>query len=316
LRQNIYDITFRQRKQIEEEDTTTISSFYSSISKKETISNDDNKQQQMNKTNNETIDDDEDDIYRSINDVFASIPSSFNFYFEFQECYLDYCLAGLNTPFTEIYMGLHGHIIRFTDFAPNHPGRAEPVMAYCGGDVTDVYEDFHLHSESARRHVARLAVVLHSSCCYKDTDDYRYGHRKGGKRKKNSAKDYENICGLMLPQNTKEPAANVAMPMNIYSKNRRPPSLSMIRTEYMRQKLVMTAYVIRYGSKLRKQQIQRKTQIHPNCPTNSSYDYDPPSQDADVRLFYDPFRQKWCGWYNDTDWTPVRIDLPDILVKN
>eukprot|EP00536_Pseudo-nitzschia_multiseries_P002552 jgi/Psemu1/5767/gm1.5767_g len=80
------------------------------------------------------------------------------FYFVFGECYIDYVLAGKNTV-DECYLGLHGHIFDFTDFAEYHPGLIEPILKECGGDATYFFEDLP-HSSGARNIARRLCVMV------------------------------------------------------------------------------------------------------------------------------------------------------------
>lgn len=336
IRQNIVNISFdvrtRKKKEREMTNTTTtttssstnFSSFFSSKREEETtatttkqnaISNDNDDDESNTTTTN---------IYTLIDKAFSSNSfSSCTFYFEFQECYLDYVLVGLNND-TNCYMGLHGHIINFTNFVPYHPGRMEPIMIYCGGDVTDVYEDFHPHSNYARRLVVGLSTILNRSCCYQDKDVYTNTNRRNNnkRRRKSSSNttkdddddDLENRCGLYSSSSSSDTKRTTgssktiaAMPMNIYCKNRRPPTMSNIRTNYLRDKHVVDAYVKRYATKLRRQPTNRILQ-QPTEETTTSLD--PPPQDADIRIFYDPFHRQWYGWYNnDDDWKPVIISF-------
>ncbi len=92
------------------------------------------------------------------------------FYFLFGECYIDYVLARKNTM-DECYLGLHGHIFDFTDFAEFHPGLIEPILKECGGDATYYFEDIP-HSTGARNIARRLCVVVdHSVFDYCDNDN-------------------------------------------------------------------------------------------------------------------------------------------------
>ena len=79
-------------------------------------------------------------------------------YFATASHYLDYVLAGRNTP-NRCLLGLHGHVFDFTDFADAHPGLSDPVVAECGRDATAYFEDVR-HSAGARRIASRLCVMI------------------------------------------------------------------------------------------------------------------------------------------------------------
>mmetsp|Transcript_37298 Transcript_37298/g.41218 ORF Transcript_37298/g.41218 Transcript_37298/m.41218 type:complete len:149 (-) Transcript_37298:141-587(-) len=85
------------------------------------------------------------------------------FYFEFQQYYIAYVLKGYNTP-SQCFMGLHGHILNFTGFAPYHPRLSEPIVVECGRDVTTLFEEIR-HSRTARRIGRKLCVIIDKSCC-------------------------------------------------------------------------------------------------------------------------------------------------------
>ena len=98
-----------------------------------------------------------------------------DFYFLFGECYVDYLLARKNTV-DECFLGLHGHIFNFTDFAEYHPGLIEPIVKECGGDATFFFEDLP-HSSGARNIARRLCVLVnHNVIDYKNDDDASSEH--------------------------------------------------------------------------------------------------------------------------------------------
>ena len=55
---------------------------------------------------------------------------------------MDYVLAGHNAH-TKCLLGIHGHIINFTDFSPCHPEFSEPRIVVEGrrDDVMEYFED-------------------------------------------------------------------------------------------------------------------------------------------------------------------------------
>jgi hypothetical protein len=111
-----------------------------------------------------------------------------DFYFLFGECYIDYVLARKNT-IDECYLGLHGHVFDFADFAEFHPGLIEPILKECGGDATYYFEDIP-HSSAARSIARRLCVLVDHSVI--DYDDDYYDDNDG------ASNSTSRCCGLEL----------------------------------------------------------------------------------------------------------------------
>lgn len=174
------------------------------------------------------------------NDTSTNFIPVKDFYFHFQYGYMDYVLAGHNTP-KRCLFGLHGHIFDFTEFAPHHPGLMDPILLEGGGkDATNIFEDIR-HSKSARIIASQLCIILdRSTIC-----------RNNNNNSKNNISNKNDNCGLaFLPtpdlakrkamlekSNTQPPKGhngiyNDLLPTKFFSDPRRPPNLCSIRNKF------------------------------------------------------------------------------------
>lgn len=146
-----------------------------------------------------------------------------NFYFEFQYSYMDYCLKGCNTP-SQCYLGLHGHVVNFTDFAPHHPGLVHGIISQCGGDVTSIFEQIRHSTTVAKAIATKLCLFYDTACCSNsDTDSFGLQWMSSS----SSSTSWSN-------SNSRPPKMNdlerTLFPEELVAKPRRPATLQSIRT--------------------------------------------------------------------------------------
>lgn len=80
------------------------------------------------------------------------------FYFLFRQTYLNWIIAGENTP-GRCLVGLYGNIFDISSFLNAHPGSPDTLMVHSGQDATRYFEDIN-HSNSARRLAKSLCIVM------------------------------------------------------------------------------------------------------------------------------------------------------------
>jgi len=225
------------------------------------------------------------------------------FYFLFGECYIDYVLARKNTM-DECYLGLHGHIFDFTDFAEFHPGLIEPILKECGGDATYYFEDIP-HSSGARNIAKRLCVVVdHSVFDYSDSDNSSsIGH-----------------CGLQLVRNDD---GSSKLKNLLRSSNTRPlPSTtfhtSSNRSEWRTRIVPRRRKWLRHPTveriRTRFEQARQQHALYKNgCSSNdesktfatmtteliSSCSSLWRQNESESRIYFDPLLQEWARWCPD-----------------
>mmetsp|Transcript_24632 Transcript_24632/g.53992 ORF Transcript_24632/g.53992 Transcript_24632/m.53992 type:complete len:509 (+) Transcript_24632:286-1812(+) len=276
-----------------------------------------------NNKHDNTDDDDDDDKWveeqLSIRlDEMTKMPLSNttmkDFYFLFGECYVDYLLAGKNTV-DECYLGLHGHIVDFTDFAEYHPGLIEPILKECGGDATFFFEDLP-HSSGARNIAKRLCVLVNhgainygNDCCSRscglelvrdedeDEDDDDSSELKRILRSSNTRPPPPVVARSSNNKNKRvdrDDDRNRWMP-HIFPRRRQPrrhPTLEKIRTRFQQEQLQhqheqhQHAFVTSTSRPTTNYSKFWKQQQKQSVPTASSKS----------RVYYDPLLQKWIRW--------------------
>ena len=263
-------------------------------------------------------------VAKLIQESIESMVKPKEFYFQFQYSFVDYVLAGHNTP-NKCLMGIHGHIIDFTDFAPSHPGLSEPIVVEGGRDVTEYFEDVTIrHSKSARAIARKLCLVVDRSCWRKRTQHKQQIYRRGnvcnandndnGNDNEDEMESELECCGLYRPTSTTAQARNTSFvlrqsntrppshdprevklgldkifPMESFAKPRRPATLCVIRDRYNDSKQLAEAWAKRQPSML-----TRGMGTGGRC---------------DMRVYYDPFAKQWKGWYSDINWNPIFCDI-------
>mmetsp|Transcript_2792 Transcript_2792/g.4176 ORF Transcript_2792/g.4176 Transcript_2792/m.4176 type:complete len:429 (+) Transcript_2792:145-1431(+) len=228
------------------------------------------------------------DVTHQLQEVFRShiFPNMKRFYFEFQQTYVDYCLVGCNTP-SRCYLGLHGHIINFTHYAPHHPGM-DGILFLCGGDLTTIFEQMR-HSSVAKTIATKLCVFTDESCCYEpeqesqsSSNDNQFGLKRVVHQSTNSS-----TASWLSNSNSRPPTMNdrerSMFPEDQMAAPRRPLTLQSIRT--------------RFDTEQKEETERQQLQL---IMTDSI---------TPARAYYDPLLREWKGWYteklDDDQWKTV-----------
>mmetsp|Transcript_7055 Transcript_7055/g.17233 ORF Transcript_7055/g.17233 Transcript_7055/m.17233 type:complete len:445 (+) Transcript_7055:164-1498(+) len=209
------------------------------------------------------------------------------FYFLFGECYIDYVLARKNTM-EECYLGLHGHIFDFTDFAEFHPGLIEPILKECGGDATHYFEDIP-HSSGARNIARRLCVVVDHSVFDSGRCGLQFVLNDDGSSKLKDLLRSSNTRPLRDEQNRSEWSTRIVPRRR---KWRRHPTLERIRIRFQQE---------------RRQHNSQQTYSRNNAESNtslatmttewiSSYSTLWRQKESETRIYFDPLAQEWVRW--------------------
>jgi len=241
-----------------------------------------------------------------------------DFYFLFGECYIDFVLARKNT-IDECFLGLHGHIFDFTDFAEYHPGLIEPILKECGGDATHYFEDLP-HSSSARNIAQRLCVLVDHSVidCNYDDDDYSDTQCCGLELVPGD--DSSELKHLLRSSNTRPPPPTHSGKSNgakqnrnrwmahivprYSSKQRRHPTLERIRTRFQQEQRrhERQQFFFRNNSSNDDRGSQSGSNSSLVTMTTELISSCSPfwkQQEPMSRLYYDPLGQEWVRWCPD-----------------
>eukprot|EP00538_Stauroneis_constricta_P004868 CAMPEP_0119553166 /NCGR_PEP_ID=MMETSP1352-20130426/5978_1 /TAXON_ID=265584 /ORGANISM="Stauroneis constricta, Strain CCMP1120" /LENGTH=462 /DNA_ID=CAMNT_0007599521 /DNA_START=335 /DNA_END=1719 /DNA_ORIENTATION=+ len=180
------------------------------------------------------------------------------FYFRFGQTYLNYVLAGQNSP-ERCLVGLHSNIYDITPFLHLHPGSPDTLMVHSGKDATAFFEDMG-HSMGARRLAKSLCIVVDRS-----GDHHR--------------------CGLYPTAKTAISPNATHHRISMFVENDR---LCKSRKEQRRKRRIGTLSHIRERLEMEHLVATKKAEaIH---ASNSSIL-------GDVNVHYDPIRQSWQAWY-------------------
>jgi len=219
----------------------------------------------------------------------TSTKSMKTFYFNFHLSYINYLLAGHNTD-KRCLLGLHGHILDFTNYAQHHPGLSEPIMVECGRDATEFFEDIP-HSKGARKIARKLCVVVDRACCFSEKDDFRsWGLYLPPTSFKNQAAS--TSFNTRPPQDSKEETAlgiNHVLPMTV-TKTREANNLRFMRNHFT---------IERHRAELWAKIWTIKEWIYALKLQNGNV--------SDLRVYHDPFLGQWKGWCQTTSCDGGRI---------
>lgn len=92
----------------------------------------------------------------------CGVTSLKEFYFIFNETWLNYTIAGCNSVH-KCLIGLHGHVFDISTFVEQHPGSTETLLLQAGRDATVFFETMG-HSLGARRLALGHCAVVNASC--------------------------------------------------------------------------------------------------------------------------------------------------------
>eukprot|EP00578_Thalassiosira_sp_NH16_P029575 CAMPEP_0181092792 /NCGR_PEP_ID=MMETSP1071-20121207/9101_1 /TAXON_ID=35127 /ORGANISM="Thalassiosira sp., Strain NH16" /LENGTH=289 /DNA_ID=CAMNT_0023174983 /DNA_START=434 /DNA_END=1303 /DNA_ORIENTATION=+ len=224
-----------------------------------------------------------------LDDMSIKSTSMKYFYFIFAECYIDYVLARKNT-IDECYLGLHGHIFDFTDFAEYHPGLIEPILKECGKDATYYFEDIP-HSKVARNIACRLCVVVDYAMIY-GSNDHRVGlemvlsndSTEQNKRIFQSSNTRPLSSAYSITKRKDQWSSHI-LPRRRYLQ--RHPTLERMRSQFQRDRL-QHEQGNSFGSFLLS--ISEILFFGPFLTEELSMENTPETQ------YYDPLQQKWIWW--------------------
>jgi len=225
------------------------------------------------------------------------------FYFIFSQTWLNYTIAGHST-FESCLTGIHGHVFNITQFLETHPGSPESIILQGGGrDSTTFFESVG-HSTSARKIAVRsLVEVIDLGCCSGRGDiGLLYDEKKSERERRDSmdskdtCKNYPNSSSAWPHTGLKANIANLDTNLSLLPKNRSRPKRTM-GTVYSIQKL------LKQGQDRAKIEVRKfiKCKKHEGDIM------------GDVNLYFDPFHQRWDGWYLDSMFNPVFVH--DIQMK-
>jgi len=290
------------------------------VTRTKTSTNSDfNEVQRKNKHKSAPTKDDNHSLKLSLAQKLDTIPDMKYFYFSFLETYLDYILAGQNTP-ELCLLGIHGHIFDFTKFADHHPGLSEPIRLECGKDATQYFEDLP-HSSVARKIARKLCVLIDRACLTptRTTDRTNVGAVAG--------------CGLYRPpvvrwsvedSNSRPPKGedgdgvvyglDRVLPRTSFTERRRVDCLWGIRDRFdreRRRKVSVASWVTVY-SKLNASVFcaRRFGGEGENAGGGARYPLiTNMHRDGRIHVYYDPFDQRWKSWYTRVDYQPSYCEL-------
>ena len=153
-----------------------------------------------------------------VSDTYKMAPTQGwkKFLLEFEACWLDWLLAGLNTR-SYCLLGMNDAVYDVTDLIDNHPGSAETLLDHAGGDATMTFQEIGHSTE---------AVTLRDSFLLCKPTKYHPHHHDGSSgsgsgsgssrtyiaeslssRGKSAIKAYENLP--MKIRNVLEPMSSV-----------------------------------------------------------------------------------------------------------
>ena len=217
--------------------------------------------------------------------------SAREFYFKFQETYLNYVLAGHNTS-TSCLLGIHGHIFDFTNFAEYHPGLAEPILVECGRDATYFFENIP-HSKAARIISRKLCLLVDRSTSQSIHDDSDIS--EGIDQAELSS------CGLYrLPPSDWSPSGSNTRPPRYNDPHDMQLGLDRIlpmKTTRQPTRRAPTLHRIRESCRVEEERAALSV-----ATVQGARRHRP-------RVCYDPFLNQWIGWYSDQESNVIFFDV-------
>lgn len=187
-----------------------------------------------------------------------------DFYFVFGEIYTDYLLARRNSSETNnCYLGLHGHLLDFSSFAPYHPGLAmDEILLECGQDATLYFEQLP-HSRGARALASVLVEVVNKGVL---------NPSQCGFALRTPPEDLPRLLRLSnsRPVTLKDAkGVEALLPKKTCHETQRASTLKRIRREW--------------DARLDIQREKLQVQFWQSSPTTA-------------RVYYDPLKEEWITW--------------------
>ncbi len=205
------------------------------------------------------------------------ITSMKDFYFIFSETWLNYTIAGCNTP-EKCFIGLHGHVFDISNFVESHPGSTETLLLQSGRDATVFFESMG-HSLGARRLALGMCAVINGECTRWNISG---GEETCGQFQSRASGP---TCGLIKPK-CRSLDVKRNMPGFLIPRKRSMPriqgALHRIRERLRREEEMELINAARWGNE--------------TLGRNGLF--------GGVHVYYDPFRG-WQWWYTDRNFNAV-----------
>jgi cytochrome b involved in lipid metabolism len=193
------------------------------------------------------------------------------FYFRFGMSYVNYMIAG-HCNRHHCYIGLGGHIYDITKFVDRHPGSSETLLVHSGRDVSSIFETMR-HTVSARIMAEQFCVVVDTSLL---PDGVGARPTRRLLRQVDTNTSDHSVSPVSTPAVSHRCHSNRPIPSTV---------------EYM------------YDSFIEEQEIyERQGKILLNALS-------PDIVVGDIHVYYDPIIDEWKGWYMNTNFESVFIDL-------
>ena len=194
------------------------------------------------------------------------------FYFRFGMSYVNYIIAG-HCNHNQCFIGLGGHIYDITKFVDRHPGSSETLLVHSGRDVSSIFETMR-HTVSARIMAEQFCLVVDGSLL------------PGGVGARPTRHFFRQVGMSMSDDHKLNPVSTPTVSHRCHS-NRPLPSTM----EYM------------YDTFLEEQEIyERQAKILLDS-------FSPDVAVGDIHVYYDPMIGEWKGWYMNTNFESVFIEL-------
>ena len=209
------------------------------------------------------------------------------FYFIFSETWLNYTIAGCNSP-EKCFIGLHGHVFNISNFVEAHPGSTETLLLQSGRDATVFFESMG-HSLGARRLALGMCAVVNGECTRWNVSG---GEELCGPFKLGASGP---TCGLIKP-NSISLDVKRNIPGFLIPRKRSMPrtqgALHRIRERLRREEEFELVNAARWGNE--------------SLGRNGMF--------GGVHVYYDPFRG-WQMWYTDRDFNIVYLSTRSVCTK-
>ena len=203
------------------------------------------------------------------------------FYFTFNETWLNYTIAGCNST-DKCYIGLHGHVFNITNFVEDHPGSTETLLLQAGRDATIFFESMG-HSLVARKLALSMCEVVNGQCVR--CDFMNLEGREAKNLRAESLGPLFSTCSLIKPCDSSL-AVKRNMPGFLIPKKRSRPrfqgGLHRIRERIRMEEGLQLATAATWANEI--------------LGRNGLF--------GGVQVYHDPFRG-WMWWYTDRDFDVV-----------
>ena len=207
--------------------------------------------------------------------LHCHVTSVKEFYFIFNETWLNYTIAGCNSV-QKCLIGLHGHVFDISNFVEQHPGSTETLLLQAGRDATVFFETMG-HSMGARKLALGHCVVVNASCL-------RWGlSNSDGRRHINERASYWGLTQPCSPELQRTKLTPGLIIPRKRSKPRTHGGLKRIRQQLNREHDAELIKADRWG---------RTTLGLGNLF-------------GGVQTYYDPICCRWRWWYTDLNFDPV-----------